>query len=215
MDENNTEELIFRSASKEEIIEVKNLLRDNAITNIKIKLYTHVIMPQYRENGSYNELMESNNELMFPIEDFNEKLLDGECFEIYVEKSLLDKAIAVLKENINNFNQDFLKHCVYMAQDYELAEFIKAVLETKEIQCAEIKEQLTEDNKKGFLVYVKEELYEKACDLLEMHEDEINNKTALVVSRKMKKNFFMFFIRMIVVISGFAAIGYFVVANFK
>jgi hypothetical protein len=175
---NNVEELIYCSNKKHYIIDIKNLLNENDIPVSSIQLYISV--------NIYKNTREERNEIMIPIEEFNEKLNDAQKFEIYIEEKYCEKASILIDEWTEN---NFYKYCIYKSTDYDEADNNIRLLKRNNIPCDDFPfTNVLDDNTEEYLIFLEPEYNEQVNSLLNNNQkpiiEEINEYSSNI-NRKM------------------------------
>lgn len=173
------EELIFSSPKKYKILEIKRLLQENNIPVTSIKLYIYVDMSRkHRANSLINDERERRDELIVPIEEFNETLNDAETFEIYTEENYSDRAIDVI-EDFNNKN--FYNDCVFRSENYDEAADIQKLLIQNGIPCDDVTANFLDDDTEEYLIFLDPEFHEKAENII---NGDFEQETPMPVQKK-------------------------------
>ncbi|MDR2923092.1 MAG: hypothetical protein LBU85_07110 [Treponema sp.] len=160
------EEVIYRTNKKHYIVDIKNLLNENNIPVSSIQLYISVNMdkPTGTGSGIYKDTREERNEIMIPIEEFNEKLNDAQTFEIYIEEEYYEKASVLIEEWIV---KNFYKYCIYKSTNYDEADNNIWLLKENNIPCDDFPfTNVLEDNTEEYLIFIDPEYSEQANNLL-------------------------------------------------
>jgi hypothetical protein len=158
------EKLVFSSPKKYKILEIKRLLNENSIPVTSIKLYIYVNMTRrHRTNSLIIDEREKRDELIIPIEEFNEKLNDAETFEIYTEENYFDRAINII-EDFNNKN--FYNDCIFQSRNYDEAFNIQRLLIKNEIPCDDVITNFLDDDVEEYLIFLDPEFHEKAENII-------------------------------------------------
>ena len=90
------EKMVFTSAQKNEIIEIKNVLIDSNIPITSIQLYIFIETIHRSRGNTYIDRRENRGILTFTIEEFDEELNDAQKFEIYTEDKYYDESIELI-----------------------------------------------------------------------------------------------------------------------
>jgi hypothetical protein len=158
------EKLVFSSPKKYKILEIKQLLNNNNIPVTSIKLYIYVDMTRrHRANSLIVDERERRDELIVPIEEFNEELNDAETFEIYTEEKYSDEAINII-DDFNNIN--FYNDCIFRSKNYDEAFDVQRLLTKNEIPCDDVATNFLDDNTEEYLLFLDPELHEKAGNII-------------------------------------------------
>jgi hypothetical protein len=166
------ESLIFSSPKKYKILEIKQLLNENDIPVTSIKLYVFVNMTRrHRDNSLIIDEREKRDELIVPIEEFNEKLNDAETFEIYTEENYADKAIDII-EDFNNKN--FYNDCIFQSGNYDEAFDVQRLLVKTGIPCDDVTTNVLDESAEEYLIFLDPEFHEKAKNIInDNHKQEM------------------------------------------
>jgi hypothetical protein len=213
------EKVIYRSNKKHYIVDIKNLLNENNIPVSSIQLYISVNMDKYTKNGIYKDTREERNEIIIPIEEFNEKLNDAQIFEIYIEEEYYEKAGILIDEwAVKNI----YKYCIYKSTDYDEADNNIWLLKNNNIPCDDFPfTNVLEDNTEEYLILINPEYSEQANNLLNNnHKTKIEerNEYSLNTNRKRvfeenKENSWP--IRHILILAIFTLLIFFILYRFK
>jgi hypothetical protein len=158
------ETIIYIHSKRHYIIDVKNLLNENNIPISSIQLYIRVNMSKFSKQGVHHDVREQRNELIVPIEEFNEELNDAQNFEIWIDEKYVEKAEALIEEwSFLNF----YKYCIFRSNDYEEADDYLRFLRKNNIPCDDIPfTNILEDNTEEFLIFIDPEYHHQIKELL-------------------------------------------------
>ncbi|MCL2374374.1 MAG: hypothetical protein FWC65_03930 [Treponema sp.] len=156
------DKMVFQSPKKHRIISVKKLLEENDIPITSIKLHIRV---EWGQGGG----REKRNELIVPIEEFNDKLNDAQTFELYAAEEDEDIAIELVE---SCDEETFFADCVFKSTNYDEVFEIRALLQKNKIPCDDIFPGAEE-----FLLFVNPENMQEAQHIIaRKYEGEILRK---------------------------------------
>ena len=159
------ENVVYRSPEKYKIIEIKDLLNDNGIPISSIKLHIYVEWNYRRSKGGSNivEKRERRDEIIIPIEEFNDKLNDAQTFEIYTDKQYFHEANNLIEKYLND---NIYKNCIFKSFDFEEADNVQRFLRKNNIPCEDVIINYLEDNEEEYLIILNPEYKESAYNLI-------------------------------------------------
>jgi len=159
------ESMVFQSPKKHRIIAIKNLLLKNSIPVTSIKIHINVGWSLRNKYGQgITDERERRDELIVPIEDFNEKLNDAQTFEIYTGEEHEDMAIKLIEECDE---ETFFDDCIFKTNNYDEAFEIYLLLNKNNIICDDI---IPAEEK--YLLFIDPEDKEEALKLIEHKDDD-------------------------------------------
>ena len=83
----------------------------------------------------FRETRERRDEILIPIEDFNEKLNDAQTFELYTDERHENSAISLIE---NCIEETFFDDCIFTSGNYDEVFEVYLLLRNNNIQCGDI-----------------------------------------------------------------------------